>query len=326
MSTTVLGDLIQNEQFAIEALRASIRKSVFWESNVIIPDSNLQKMMSSNKGSVFKFNYYNDLADNEGRISDDTNTLAGVDNINTGINQAVGQYRNRSWGAANITSNLSATGDPLPVIAGRVGAYWARQYDLNVLAMVRGVLEANINDDASDMLVNKGTEKITIEMINNTKQTAGDASDMFDVMICHSAIKTSLENSGLTNNIYSDKGEYLYTALSGLRLVVSDQVGSNQTLPGSYYSYIVGKSMFGWGAGTPKKAEEVESIAGAGNGAGSENLWSRRNYSLHPYGFSFTNDSVASTSPTNAEFMSAANWERTIERKKVPFACLLSLA
>ena len=320
MAAVVLTDLIQNEQFAREALRESIRKSVFWQSNVIVPDAELQRMMMADVGSTFKFDYFNDLADNEGRISDDSDTVAGVDGITTGTDQAVGQYRNRSWGAKNITANLSATGDPLPVIAGRVGAYWARQYDFNVLSMVKGLIADNVANDASDMVNDQTGVAVTVGMVLDTKQTAGDASDMFDVMICHSAIKNKFENDGVTNKVYDDQGNYLYEALAGLRLVVNDNVDSPSA--GNYTSYIVGSGMFGWGAGAPKKAEETEEIAGSGNGAGSENLWSRRNYSLHPYGFSFTNASVASVSPTNAEFELAANWTRNIERKRVPFAAL----
>ena len=89
MAPVVLTDLIQNDQFAREALQESIRKSVFWQSNVIVPDAELQKMMMAEVGSTFKFDYFNDLADNEARTSDDSNTIAGVDGITTGTDQAV---------------------------------------------------------------------------------------------------------------------------------------------------------------------------------------------------------------------------------------------
>ena len=118
----VLSDLIQRDQYAREVLRASIRKSVFWQSGLIVNDAELTKMMNADIGAVFEFDYFNDLADNEGRISDDSNTIATTDDITTGTDRAVGNYRNRSWGSKNITKNLSATGDPLEAIAGRVGA------------------------------------------------------------------------------------------------------------------------------------------------------------------------------------------------------------
>ena len=321
MAPVVLTDLIQHEQYAREVLRESIRRSVFWQSNVIVPDADLTEKMMADVGSVFKFDYFNDLADNEARISDDSDTVAGVDGITSGTDQAVGNYRNRSWGAKNITANLSATGDPLPVIAGRVGAYWARQYDFTVLSMVKGLIADNVANDASDMVNNQTGVAITVNMILDTQQTAGDAQDdLFDVMICHSAIRNKLRNDGVTNKVFSDSGEYLYEELGGLRLVINDNVDSPSA--GNYTSYIVGAGMFGFGTGAAKRPDEVDYIAGTGNGAGQENLWSRRNFSLHPYGFSFTNASVAGISPTNAEFELATNWTRNQERKRIPFAAL----
>jgi len=304
----------------VKSRRESRHKSVFSQSNVIAPDAELDRMMKADVGATFQFNYFNDLADNEGRISDDSDTVAGTDKITTGTDQAVGQYRNRSWGAKNITANLSATGKPLPVIAGRVGAYWGRQYDLTVLSSVKGLILDNIANNASDMVNDQTDVAITVNMILDTQQTAGDAQDMFEVMICHSAIRNKLRNDGVTNKVFSDYGEYLYEELGGLRLVINDNVDSPSA--GNYTSYIVGAGMFGWGEGNPERADEVEYIAGTGNGAGQENLWARRNYSLHPYGFSFTNASVAGTGPTNTELALAANWTRNTDRKRVPFAAL----
>lgn len=317
----VLTDLIQREQYAQEVLRESILKSVFWGSNVIVPDAELSRMLLADVGSTFKFDYFNDLADNEGRISDDSDTNAGTDDIGTGTDVAVGNYRNRSWGAKNITANLSATGKPLPVIAGRVGAYWARQYDASVIAMTKGLIADNIANDASDMVNDQGGVAITVNMILDTQQTAGDAQDMFEVMICHSAIRNKLRNDGVTNKVYSPTGDYLYEELGGLRLVINDNV---EVVGNDYTSYIVGAGMFGFGEGAAEKADEVSYIATTGNGAGSESLWSRKVFSIHPYGFSFNNASVASTSPTNAEFALAANWTRNKGRKEIPFAALIA--
>lgn len=317
----VLADLIQNEQYAREVLRESIRKSVFWQTNVITPDVELTRMMMADVGSTFQFNYFNDLADNEGRISDDSATVAGTDKITTGTDQAVANYRNRSWGSKNITANLSATGDPLMIIAERTGGYWARQYDLTVLAIVKGLIASNVANDASDMVNDQSLAAITVNMVLDTQQTAGDAQDMFEVMICHSAIRNKLKKDGVTNSVYDpNTGDFLYEALSGLRLVVTDSVDSPAA--GVYTSYIIGSGMFGFGEGMAKRADEVEYVAATGNGAGEETLWGRRNFSIHPYGFSFTKTTMASTSPSNAEFALAVNWTRNAERKRIPFAAL----
>jgi len=324
----VLADLIQRDQYVREVLRASIAKSVLWQSGIIVNDKELTKLMMANIGSVFKFDYFNDLADNEGRISDDSTTLAGTDGITTGTDTAVGNYRNRSWGARNITANLSNTGDPLTAIAGRVGAYWARQMDATTVAITNGIIASNAANNAGDMINNQSGVKTSIGMILDTQQTAGDAQDMLSGMICHSAVRNSLKKDGVTDKIYDDRGNFLYEALGGLRLVVTDGIPSGVAIPGGaagdYLSYIVGTGMYGYGEGKPKMANEVAYNAAIGNGAGEESLWSRKNFCIHPYGFDFTSLALAATSPTNAEFADATNWKRNVERKRVPFAALIS--
>ncbi len=324
----VLADLIQRTQYAREVLLASIRKSVLWQSGILTSDSDLSRLMQANIGATFQFDYFLDLADNEGRISDDSATEATTDGISTGTDQAIGNYRNRSWGARNITANLSHTGDPLVAIAGRVGAYWARQMDFTVISITNGLIAGNVANDASDMVNNQTGVVIDIEMILDTQQTAGDAQDVFKVMICHSAVRNKLKKDGVTDKIYDDSGTFLYEALGGLRLVVTDSVPTGTDVPGGaagdYLSYVIGGSFMGYGEGAPKRANEVEYKATTGNGAGDETLWSRKNFCIHPYGFSFTNAAVVSTSPTNVEFEDATNWTRNVERKRIPFAALIT--
>lgn len=324
----VLADLIQRTQFAREVLLASIRKSVLWNAGIITSDSELARLMKADIGSVFQFDYFLDLADNEGRISDDSDTIATTDGISTGTDQAVGNYRNRSWGAKNITANLSHTGDPLVAIAGRVGAYWARQMDFTTISITNGIIAGNAANDANDMIENQTGVAIEINMILDAQQTAGDHQDYFTTMICHSAVRNKLKQDGVTDKIYDDSGNFLYEALGGLRLVVTDNVPAGTNIPGGsagdYLSYIVGPSFMGYGEGTPKRAHEIEYEAATGNGAGQETMWARKNFCIHPYGFTFTNASVVSTSPTNAEFEAAANWTRNVDRKRIPFAALIA--
>jgi len=324
-----LSDLIQRTAYSREVLLASIRKSVLWASGIIVPDAELTSLMQAGIGSTFQFDYFLDLADNEGRISDDSDTNATTDSIGTGTDQATGSYRNRSWGAKNIIANLSSTGDPLVAIAGRVGAYWGRQMDFTMIAIANGIIASNAANDASDMINNQTGVTIDINMILDTQQTAGDAQDFFKAMICHSAVRNKLKKDGVTDKIYDvNTGEFLYEALGGLRLVITDNVPAGTLIPGGsagdYLSYVIGGSFMGYGEGSPKRAHEISYTAATGNGAGQETLWERKDFCIHPYGFSFTNAAVVSTSPTNAEFEDASNWTRNVERKRIPFAALIS--
>ncbi len=317
----VLADLISRDQFQRDVLLETLRRSVFWDSGVIRPDSELARLIKAGVGSGADFDYFLDLDPNEPNISDDSNTLAGTDGITTDSSHAIFNYRNRAWGAKNITASLSTTGDPMTAITGRIGQYWATQMDLALMAIVDGIFADNIANNASDMLNDQTGTPIDINMILDTRQTSGDAADIYGTMICHSAIVTSLKKQGVTDRIYSvDSGKFLYESLAGLRLVANDAV---PVVAGAYTSYLVGGSAFGLGDGAPKRPNEVEYNALTGNGAGQEILVSRKEFAIHPYGFSFVGV-PASTSPTNAEFAAAASWQRDVERKRIPLAALIS--
>ncbi len=319
---TVLADLIQRPQFQRDVLLQSIRKSVFWQSGVIVNDSELAKLVNANIGSEFNFDYFLDLIDAEPRISDDSNTIATTDNITTQSSRAISGQYNRSWGSKNITASLSSTGSPMDAITGRIGAWWARSMDLATMSVIDGIFASNVVNDASDMLIDNTGTSISIEMLLDGKQTSGDQNDVYGTLICHSAIETSLKKQGVIDRIYSvDSGEYLYSALSGMRIVSNDSVPSNA---GNYTSYLVGGGVIGYGEGTPKRPIELAYDAATGNGSGEESIWTRKNYCLAPYGFSFTSATMAGLSPTRAELADATNWTRDVERKRVPLAAVIA--
>ncbi len=318
---TVLADLITRDQFQRDVLMASIRKSVFWQSGVVTNDAELSRLMKAHVGTGFDFDYFLDLADNEGRISDDSNTIATTDGIATDTQHAIGNYRNRSWGAKNITASLSTTGDPMAAITGRIGEYWARQMDLTTMAIITGILADNVANDASDMVNDQSGIAVDINMILDTVQTSGDAQDNLGAMICHSAILTSLKKQGVTDRIYdANTGEFLFEALAGRRLIMNDNVPS---IAGDYTSYLVSPGLIGYGEGAPKRPIEMAYEAANGNGAGQESLWSRKEFVLSPYGFD-TTVAPASTSPTNVEWEAATSFDRKVDRKRVGLASLVS--
>ncbi len=320
---TLLSDLIQRDSFQRDVLMQSIRKSVFWNSGVIKNDPELARLMKAHLGTGFDFDYFLDIVDNEGRISDDSNTIATTDSIGTDTQHVLGNYRNRSWGARSITASLSTTSDPMTAITSRIGAYWARQIDISAQSIITGVLAGNVANNASDMVNDQSGVPIDIGMILDAVQTAGDASEGLNSMICHSAIETSLKKSGVLDRIYdTNSGQYLYSALAGVRLIVTDSVPA---VAGDYTSYLVTPGILGYGEGAPKRPVEMAYDAAIGNGSGEESIWTRKEFVLAPYGFDAT-VVPASTSPTNAEWEAATAFERKVDRKRVGLAALISAA
>ena len=87
----------------------------------------------------------------------------------------------------------------------------------------------------------------------------------------------------------------------------------------------------GWGGFRPwveRRLATPRSVASRvlhvhADGAGVEELWTRKTWLLHPLGFQHTGTpSKASFSLT--ELKAAAQWDRVVERKNVPFAALVT--
>jgi hypothetical protein len=150
----------------------------------------------------------------------------------------------------------------------------------------------------------------------------GDAGKSLVSMSMHSVVYNRLRKNDLIDFIPDSDGAYSIPTFQGLRITVDDGMPA-VSFSGNYrYStYLFGTGFLAAGNGIPKNpfTTSVEELAGDGGGA--ELLHSRVKFGYHPRGFSFISGSLAGSSPTNAEFALAANWNRvTTERKFARFA------
>ena len=322
MAVANLADLVQKEQFTTEVLRQSLEKSVFWNAGLVQSDSELNRLINANIGATASFAYFLDPSFTV-NISDDSDNKATPDNIGTGEDVTRFNYRNISYGAKQITANLSLTGDPMVAIAGRVANGWAKNYDAVMQSMVKGIIADNIANDGSDMVI-ESSDAVSINLLLDLIQTAGDASDeLFGGILAHSAVRNALRKQGVTDKIFDANGKFLYESLVGLALMARDGVETGVPNAGDYSTYLIGSGFAGFANGSPKIPNEVAYDALTGNGGGEEVVVSRNHFALHPYGFTQVG-TPASTSPTNGEFEAETYWTRTAERKAISLACLRS--
>ena len=92
-----------------------------------------------------------------------------------------------------------------------------------------------------------------------------------------------------------------------------------------YHNYLFGANAIGWAEVPVDKPVETKSEPAAGDGMGTEELWMRRQFAMHPYGVKWTDSAVGGEFPTNAELALAVNWDRVYsERKQIPIAVLIT--
>ena len=101
-----------------------------------------------------------------------------------------------------------------------------------------------------------------------------------------------------------------------------------------YKRQIFGPGAIGFAEETPPGEDglEYDRAPDRGNGGGTETLWTRRNFVVHPLGFSFDSVTITGTPTTSrpisanwADLALATNWSRKFARKQVPMAFITSL-
>lgn len=331
---TRLSDAVVPEVFSSYMSKDTVQTQAFYNTGVMRPDADLAAKLAGG-GRTFNVPFWKDLDDDESdAASDDPDSHAVPGKLTSGTDIARRQFRTKGWSTANLTAELAGS-DPMKHISGRVGAYWGRQFDDIAIASVRGVFADNIANDGGDMVKDVSTDAVgaptaaelfSAENVMDAAQTMGDAKKDLKLIVMHSVVHTRLAKNDLIDFRPDSEGKIWHEYYEGFRVHVSDRtpvvVGTNRV---RYHTFIFGANALGWAESPPAKPIAVEEDESAGDGAGVETLWTRRQFAIHPYGVKWTDASVAGEFPTNAELQLAANWDRVyVERKQIPMALLIT--
>lgn len=330
---TRLSDAIVPEVFSAYMLKETMQKAPIFESGAIRMDPDFVSKLAGG-GSTFQVPHWNDLDDTESDVAnDDPDDHAAPGKITSGKTRAIRQFRTRGWSSARLVAELAGS-DPQMAIASRVGAYWARQFNRIVVSTLTGVFNDNIANDGGDMVLDLTGEageaaKMSADAILEGKQTMGDESGALKLLIIHSRIYTNLQKQNLIEFIPNSRGEVNIPTYLGYQVLQTDTVPvsvDEGTGDVTYTSYLLGEGVLGWGESPPAEPVEVDSKPSAAKGSGVQELWTRRQFALHPYGFDWTDAAVVGEFPTNAELANGANWNRVYpERKMFAMAAILTL-
>jgi hypothetical protein len=210
-----------------------------------------------------------------------------------------------------------------------------------VINSALGIMADNIANDAGDMTIdisgNVGADAVFgSDAFIDAAYTAGDRAEMFTAIAVHSAIMARMVKNDEIVMIPDSKGGLTIPTYKG-RVVVTDDL--MPVTGGVYTSILFGRGMFGFGSfdgsafaigeGVPRVAFELWRNPHAGNGGGMEEIWERKTWLIHPFGFSWVEaggGALTEFSPTLADLRNAAKWNRVVFRKAVPMAFIKSKA
>lgn len=313
--------------------------SAFSQSGVAVSNPLLVKAAQSGTKTV-EVPLWNDLDSSVApNLSDATDTEATPGKVDTDSFKARNAYLNKGYGAADLAVEIAGAtpgqGDPMTRIKNRFGTYWQRQFQYRIIAACKGILAKNIAADGSDMVHSVALEttvgqtsanKISAEAVVEACFTLGDQFNGLAAIAMHSVVYKKLVLDQLIEFVKDADGTLLYTSYLGKRVVVDDglPVRAGTTSGLVYTTILFGTGAIGYGEGQPKMSAEVDRKPAGGNGGGLENMWERKTWMIHPWGWNWTDSSVAGESATIAELGTAANWARVLDRKNCKMAFLLS--
>lgn len=345
---TSIEDVIVPEVFTGYAQQLTEEKSRLIQSGAMVRDEQIDSMLAG-AGLTFNIPSYQDLdndADNVSTDAADDSITGGSGNsspkkIVTGQETAVRLSRNQSWSSADLTAALIAN-DPMEAIAQRVSSYWARRLQAAFVATMTGVF-------ADNAAAPTGTEHVAGDMTNdlstlNTSTysagvtdfsapafldaavTLGDSQEDLGMVMVHSIVYNRMQKNNLIDFVPDARGETRIPTFLGRSVIVDDSMPSPSS--GVYETWIFGAGAVRFGRSAPKVPVETERKPGSGNGGGSEILYNRVEWCIHPNGHKYAG-SAAEGGPSNAatanNLAAAASWQRVFpERKQIKIARLIT--
>ena len=332
MANTELTDIFVPEVFQSYQVNDTVEKTAFVESGVVVLSPTLDQRADSG-GMLTTIPFWNDLdASIEPNYSNTTYTdIATPQKIDSGEQTARIAYLNEGFSSSDLNKELAGS-DPMQRIANRVDSYWSRQFQRRVLSIAIGIYNDNVAANSGDMVVDVTSQtpgtitdanRFTAPGLIDANYTLGDGAPGVAVLALHSIIYKKMLKDQLIEFIPDAQGKLTIPTYLQMRVIVDDGMPTFGTgVDRKYLCILFGQGAIGYGRGNPRTPSEVQRYPERANGGGVEVLWSRKTWLIHPSGFNFLSTTITGPglSPTWADLQLATNWERVLDRKKIPMA------
>lgn len=339
MATTRLSDTVVYDVYMSYVAVDNPERSAFFQSGIVRRSETFDTIARQN-GKHASLPFWNDLDPTlePNYSNDDPDDHATPNKISAGEMKYRKAFMNQGFADMDLVVELTGS-DPMRQIRNRFGTYWLRQWQRRLIATMVGVMNDNIANDGGDMVVdisgNAGEDAVFgSDAFIDAAYTAGDRADQFVGIAVHSSIMARMVKNDEIVYIPDSDGALTIPTYKG-RVVISDD--SMPVSNGVYTSILFGRGSFAFGGvegtavaygeGMPRTPVAVVRDETSGNGGGSEQIWERKTWILHPFGFSWINDeTLTEFSPTLADLRLASHWNRVVPRKSAPFAFIKSRA
>lgn len=316
----------------------STTKSALWQSGIVSGDAFIRNALAAVGGNQFTVPFNKSVEDAEALDGDDTDNDITPDKLTTGTQKAIRSFKTYAWEAKALAA-LLADNKPTEAVVNMLVKFWINNYQKNLLSSLKGVFGDNAND-GDDMTHNIYSDVVTGSLtaanyisddaLTEARYTMGDHWGVIGAMCSHSKVIKELRKQEPNSFIPASQSNIGFTTYQGMVVLEDD----SQTVTAGSSSPSYQTLLFAPGAiayendNNVTLPQEVKWEGARGNGAGSEVIYTRRSFVMHPRGFDYTpagGDENTPVTKTNLE--TAARWNRIVaDRKQVGIARLLSNA
>lgn len=298
----------------------SIYRSAFYNSGALQLNAAISGMLAGN-GESFSFPYWKDTSGTTGDVPIE-GTDATVNALTSGKQTFRKQVRNKVWGSNDLVSVFSAS-DPLIAAQNMVSGYWAQAFDQLSIKSIIGVVADNVANDSGDLVndISGGTGSAAYFSDNGVIDAQAKLSEnasAFSAILVHPATYAYMRKVDLIDPVPVSSQERMFNTYMGMNILVD----RNAPLSSTVYSSILlkpGALQFGI---TSANYIPTELNREPLDGFGIDQLITRRTFAIHPVGFSAVEAGFAGVTPTDAELILAAAWDRTYNAENCPFVVL----
>lgn len=340
MALVQISDVFVPEVYASYTTVDDPELTAFADSGVAVRNPALGQLFSAG-GRIAELPFWRDLdpsiEPNYG--TDDPTDLAVPNKITHGVQVARLASLNQAYSAADLASELAGS-DAMARIRERFSRYWQRNFQRRAVASLEGVIADNVSNYGGDMVndisaaTNDDVDTPTLfsrAAFTKAAFTSGDHFDDYVAIAVHSVVYKRMVDNDDIEFIPDSQGQLTIPTFMGRRVIVDDGLpftaagGSDpsDTAP-KFTSFLFGSGLIGYDERAARVPFELDRKPEQGNGAGVEIIYERKNWVIHPFGTAFKSQTITAGNATLAQLKLAANWDRVVDRKSVPFAALIT--
>jgi hypothetical protein len=327
MAETRLTNIIEPRIFNEYTIEPSIRRSRLFLSGAMVQSAEISQYLGG-AGKLYNLPFWNDTVGGTGSVPSETVAVT-PDAVTSGEQVFRKQFREKVWGTNSLVTSIAGS-SPLEAAASRVNDFWAQVYDSLGVKSIQGIVADDIANDSGSIVndisggagaLSNFTDAavITAQLkLGENGAVRVDGQGVFSSIVVHPDVYGYMRRLDLIAFVPTSTQERTIEQYLGMEVIVTVNAPKNVDVYDTYMlkpgSLLYGVTEMGY---IPTEIDRRPNI-----GFGVDDLYTRRTFGIHPMGYAWLEGSVAGTSPTDAELINAANWDKAYDVEVTGIVCL----